>query len=176
MGGKVSARLRATDSLQALGGDRRRQADDVEPGVAPMRGHLPSARTGIVARAHGLQQHVVGGRAQGKAERPVSVVRIKPVVARLQRKGRGHAYGFMAGPGDLEEDFLLAFEQDLFIVHPSRSIHVAVGFDELFAGETFVGLAGSLNIAFGYCGRFRVSLCGRHPVPLDASVQEPFAL
>ena len=138
--------------------------------------HLPAAGTGIVTRAHGLQQHVVGGRAQRQAERPVAVIRIKPVVAGLQGQGRGHAHGFMPGTGDLEEDLLLAFEHDLAVVHPPGGIHVAVGFDQLFAGETFVGLAGFLASRSDTAADFRVSLGGGHPVPLDASVQDAFAL
>ncbi len=82
----------------------------------------------------------------------------------------------MARAGDLEENLLLPFEQDFFVVPPPGGIHVAVGFDQLVAGETFVALAGFLDIALAYSGRFRVSLCGGHPVPLDASVQEHFAL
>ena len=107
-----------------------------------MRRHLPPAGTGVVARAHRLQQHVVGGRSQGQAERAVAVIRIKPVVAGLQGKGCGHAHGFMAGAGNLEEDLLLALQHDLPVVHPPGGIHVAVGFDQLLAGETFIGLAG----------------------------------
>ena len=176
MSGVVAAGFGATDSLQNLRSGGRGAGHDVQVGKAPVRRHLASARTGIVARAHSLQQHVVSGRAQGEAERPVAVIGIKPVVTGLQGKGRSHAHGFMAGAGDLEKDLLLALEQDLFVVHPPGGIHVAVGFDQLFAGETFVALAGFLDIAFGYCGRFRVSLCGGHPVPLDASVQDAFAL
>ena len=82
----------------------------------------------------------------------------------------------MSGAGDLEEDLLLALEQDFAVIHPPRGVHVAVGFDQLFAGETFIGLSGFLDIAFGYCGRFRVSLGGGHPAPFDARVQAAFAL
>jgi hypothetical protein len=64
----------------------------------------------------------------------------------------------------------------LAVIDPPRGIHVAVGFDQLLAGKTFVGLTGFLAIAFGYSGRLRVSLGGGHPVPLDASVQDAFAL
>jgi len=135
-----------------------------------MRRHLPSARTGIVSRAHRLQQHVVGGRPQGQTESPVAIVGEKPVVADLQGKSRSHAHSFMPGTGNLEEYFLLPLQQNLAVIDPPRGIHVTIGFDQLIAGETFVGLAGFLDLALGYCG-FRISLCGSHPTPLDASVR-----
>ena len=40
----------------------------------------------------------------------------------------------MPGARNLEKDFLLTLEQDLPVVHPPGGIHMAVGFDQLFAG------------------------------------------
>ena len=45
-----------------------------------------------------------------------------------------HADGFMSRTGYLEEYFLLPLEQNLAVIDPPRGIHVAVGFDQLFAG------------------------------------------
>ena len=176
MSGVIAADFGTAHGLQNLRPGRRGAGDDIEVGQAPVGRHLPAAGTGVVTRTDRLQQHVIGSGSQGQTERPVAVIRIKPVVAGLQGQGRGHAHGFMPRTRDLEEDLLLAFEHDLPVVHPPGGVHVAVGFDQLFAGETFVGLAGFLAIAFGDSGRLRVSLGGGHPVPLDASVQDAFAL
>ena len=166
MRGQVAADFGAANSVQNLRPGGRGAGDDIEVGMAPVGRHLPAAGTGIVSGAYCLQQHVIGGRAQGQAERPVAIIGKKPVVARLQGKSRSHSDRFVPGARDLEEYLLLALEQDLAIVHPPRSIHMAVGFDQLIAGKAFVGLAGFLDVAFRYCGCFRVGLCSRHPVPL----------
>ena len=108
MSGIVAADFGAAYGLQNLGSGGRRAGHDIQVGDTPVRRHLPPAGAGVVGRAHRLQQHVVGGRAQGQAQRPVAIIGIKPVVAGLQGKGRSHAYGFMSGAGDLEEDLLLA--------------------------------------------------------------------
>src|SRR5439155_21950166 len=84
--------------------------------------------------------------------------------------GRSHTHGLVPGARDLEEYLLLPLEQDLAVVDPPRGIHVTIGFDQLIAGKAFVGLTGFLDLALGYCG-FGISLCGRHPTPLDASVR-----
>jgi hypothetical protein len=41
----------------------------------------------------------------------------------------------MTGAGDLEEDFLLIFEDDLAVVGTAREVHEAVNLDELFRGK-----------------------------------------
>ena len=117
--------------------------------MAPVGGHLPAARAGIVRRADGLQQHVIGGDTQGQTQRAVAIVGEEPVVAGLQGKSRSHADGFMPGAGNLEENLLLTLEQDLAIIHPPRGVHVAIGFDQLVARKPFIGLAGLPDLALG---------------------------
>ena len=82
----------------------------------------------------------------------------------------------MAGPGNLEEYLLLPFEQDLAVVHSPRGIHVAIGFDQLIAGETFVGLTGFPDIALGYRSALGSVFVVAIRFPLDASVQDLEAL
>ena len=106
-----------------------------------MRWHLPPAGAGVVGRAHRAQQHFIGSRTQAEQQRPVAIIRKEPVVAGLERKGRGHAHGFMTGARDLEENFLLALEQDLAVVHTARGKHDAISINELLAGEALVILA-----------------------------------
>ena len=114
-------------------------------GKAPVRRHLPPTRLRVIRRAHCHQQHLVRRRPQSQAQRAIAIVGIKPVVARLQGKARRHANRLMARPGNLEEDFLLALEQDLPVVHPPGGVHDPVGLNQLLAGKTFVGLARALD-------------------------------
>src|SRR6266478_6312927 len=113
----------------------------MEPRKAPVRRHLPPTRAGIFGRAHRLQKHVVGRNAQPQAKSPITVVRIEPVVAGLQRERGSYSDGLMASPGNLKENLLLALEHDLPVVDAPGRVHNPVGFDHLLAGKTFIGLA-----------------------------------
>ena len=84
--GEIASGFGASDGLQNLGAGGGRLGDDVEPLESPVRGHLAAAGTGIVGRADGAEQHFVGSRAQGEAERAVAIVRIEPVVAGFNAK------------------------------------------------------------------------------------------
>ena len=46
----------------------------------------------------------------------------------------------MAGARDLEENLLLALEQDLAVVHAARGEHDAIRIDELLAGQAVIRL------------------------------------
>jgi hypothetical protein len=46
----------------------------------------------------------------------------------------------MPGAGNLEEDLLLALEQDLAVVDAPRGEHDAIGIDELLTGQALIGL------------------------------------
>ncbi|HYB90502.1 MAG TPA: hypothetical protein VEC38_05595, partial [Candidatus Binataceae bacterium] len=51
----------------------------------------------------------------------------------------------MSRTGNLEENLLLALEQNLAIVDPPREKHQPVDLDKLLAGEALIGLLGSLE-------------------------------
>ncbi len=123
-----------------------------------MRGHLPATGAGIVSRAHGVQEHFVRSGTQRETERAVPIVRIEPVVTRLQGKSRGHAHRFMPRAGDLEEDLLLTLEHDLPIVDAPGGEHDAISFNQLLGGEALIAFAGFLNIAVGQAGWFGICL------------------
>ena len=159
---KVAAAFRATHCLQNLRPGRRRLRDHIEFRKAPVRRHLPPAGLRVSCGTHGHQQHVERRRAQSQAQRAISIVGIKPVVAWLQGKARCGANRFMARARDLEEDFLLALEQDLPVVHTPRRVHDPVGLNQPLAGETFVGLACAPDFLVGHPSRLRICL-GRHP-------------
>jgi hypothetical protein len=103
----------------------------LQPRVAPVRRHLPSAAGRVRRRAHGLQQHLLHRVAQREAQRTVAIVGIEPVVAGLQSHARRHQKGLVAGAGDLEKDLLLPLEQDLAIVRAARQVHQPVHPDQL---------------------------------------------
>src|SRR6185437_4821327 len=102
-------------------------------------------------------------RPEGKAQRAVAIVRKEPIIASLQREGRGHSNGFMTGTGNLEKDFLLSLEGNLPVVHTPGHTHVAIEFDQLFAAKPFVVPYVLMRIAFA-CGQFGIRFCRRHPI------------
>ena len=85
----------------------------------------------------------------------MTIIRIKPVVPRLQRESSPHSNRFVAGARDLEKNLLLALEQDLAVVDSPRGKHDAIRIDQLLTGEPLIGLALSrvalvqLGIDFG---------------------------
>ena len=129
--------------------------------MSPVRRHLAAAGVRIVGGAHGFQQLLVRRHAQRQAERAVAVVRIEPVVARPHRQSGGDQQRLVPGAGDLEEDLLLALQQDLAIVQLARQIHQAVDVDQLLCAKAlhichcFSLHNGSLGLCFGGC----------HPLP-----------
>ena len=64
-----------------------------------------------------------GGDAELQAQRTIAVVRIEPVVARLQREAGRNEHGFVAGAADLKKDLALVLELDLLVVDLSRQQH-----------------------------------------------------
>ena len=147
MATEVAAGFGAAHGLQKLRTRRRRLGDDVQLLVSPVRGHLAAAGVGIVGRADGLQQLLVGRHAQRQAERAIAIVGIEPVVAGPQHQAGGHQQRLMSGAGNLEEDLLLPLEQDLAIVEPARQIHQAVNLDQLLLAEPFVFVAEASAVA-----------------------------
>src|SRR6266511_5750219 len=123
---KVAARLRASDGLQKLAPGGRGAGEDVQLAAGPVRGHLPTARGRIFGCAHGLQKHGLRTESQGKAERPVAVVREGPVVAGAQVLAGRNQQGFVSGAGDLEVNFLLTLELDLAVIDATRKKHQPV--------------------------------------------------
>ena len=142
---EVAAGIGAADGLQALRGGGRAGRDDVELAAGPVRGHLTAAAGGVVSRADGLQQLLLGGVAESEAESAVAVVGEEPVVAGLHGEGGGDEERLMAGTGDLEEDLLLALEHDFAVVGAAREVHEAVNLDELLARQRGFAVPGLLN-------------------------------
>ena len=121
------------------------EGDDVELRAGPVGGHLASTAGGIGGGAYSLEEVLFDGGAEGERKGAVAVVGEEPVVGGAQREGGGDEESFMTGAGDLEEDFLLIFEDDLAVVGTAREVHQAVDFDELFGRQ-----AGSAAIARGW--------------------------
>ena len=84
--------------------------------TGPVRGHLAATAGDIRRGTYALQQLLFGRVAKGEAERAVAVVRQEPVIARLHHHAGGDLDGFVACAGDLEEDLLLAAQNNLAIV------------------------------------------------------------
>ena len=106
--------------------------------IAPVRRHLAAAGSGIVFRAHRLQQHVVGSDAEHEHQRAVAVIREEPIVTWFQHQTRRHLDGFVARAADLKEDLILALELNLAIVQTPREKHGAIDADQRVAVEALV--------------------------------------
>src|SRR5690242_18202553 len=108
--------------------------------MTPVRRHLPSPRTRVLGGAYRLKEHVVGLYAQSKAQRPVAVVRVEPIVPRLEGQSGSDTDPLMPGARHLKKDLLLSFEQDFPVIDSPGRIHIAVGLNELIARKPFVRL------------------------------------
>ena len=126
MARKIPSRLGAAYRLKALSRRRRGLRHDMKSGMAPVRRHLAAAAGDICRCANTLQELLFRSIAQRQAERPVAIIRIKPIVARLQRESGRDQQRLVTSPGDLEEDFLLPLQHDLAVVHSPREIHQPV--------------------------------------------------
>src|SRR5450432_25468 len=148
---EVASGFGAAYGLEDLGSSAGGLRNDVEVFEGPVGGHLASTGAGIIGCAYGSEEHFVGRAAQGEAESAVAIVRIEPVVGGLESEAGGDAEGFVASPGNLKKDLLLALEEDFAVVDAARHVHEAVGVDELLRSQALVGflldrggLAGSL--------------------------------
>ena len=137
IGSQRPLRLGAADRLQELCAGGARLGDDVETRVAPVARHLPSARVGIVGAADRRQEHLERRHADLQAERPVAVVRVEPVVPRLEMQRGGRQDRLVPRAADLKKDPVLALELDLPVVETPGHIHVAVDPDEGLPPEAF---------------------------------------
>ena len=115
--------------------------------------HLAAAAGGVRGGADGLEEMLFDGGAEGEGESAIAVVGEEPVVAGAQGEGGGDEEGFVAGAGDLEEDFLLILEDDLAVVGAAREVHEAVNLDQLVGGESGAApVAGGCRLAgFAEC-------------------------
>ena len=131
-----AAGLRATYGLQKLSAGGRRTSNDILVFVAPVGRHLPSAGSGVGSSADSAQKHFFRSDAQSETERPVAIVQIEPVMPRLEQQSRRGSDSFMSSAADLEEDFILALQQNLAIVYAAGEVHSAVSVDQFFvAGQ-----------------------------------------
>jgi len=103
----------------------------VQGAAAPVSRHLPAAARRISTRSHSLQKHIDRRYAQGKAQRSVAVVREKPIVSRLESKGRTHLQRLVACRRYLKKRLLLLLERDLAVVDPAGQIHEPINVDQL---------------------------------------------
>src|SRR5271157_553400 len=100
-----------------------------------MRRHLPAATGRVVLGSHGSEQHLVWRRADLKTKGSVAVVRIKPVISRLQVEGHRYTNAFVPYPIDLEESAILSLELDLFVINAARRVHGSVGAQKQLPGK-----------------------------------------
>ena len=128
---EVASSLGATHGMEHLCAGRGRDAHNIQCPAAIVGRHLASAAGRIGGRAHGLQQHLGRREAQRQAQRAIAIVGKEPVVTGTHGQRRAHAQRLVARAGDLEVDFLLAFEKDLAVIHAAGKKHQPVDFNQL---------------------------------------------
>ena len=133
------SRFGGADRLQHLRAGCARLRNDIQSGTPPMRRHLPPVGARIVPGADAREQHVEGRDAELQAQCTIAIVRIEPVVARLQCEAGRDEHGFVAGAADLKKDLALVLELDFLVVDFSRQQHAAVDGEELLAGQIRAG-------------------------------------
>src|SRR5262249_46445800 len=121
------AGLGRADALEELSAGAGGLGDQVDSLVSPVGRHLPAGRRRVLARADGLEEHLVGRDPDLEAHRPLAVVELEPVVPGAGNQPRSRRDRLVAGAGDLEIDLVLPLELDLLVVDPAREIDVAVG-------------------------------------------------
>src|SRR5207245_4084995 len=67
--------------------------------------------------------------------RAVAIVRIEPIIARLQAHSRRHQDRLVTSAANLKKDAVLVFHLNLFVVEPPRQVHRAEDLQHLFAAE-----------------------------------------
>ncbi len=112
--------------LEELGAGRRRGRDDVEPGVAEVRGHLAAAARGIGLGAHSLKELLHGRHPQREGQRAIPIVEVEPVRPRAHQIGQRDLYGLVTGSGDQEEDLALFVELRFAVVDVAGRDHRTV--------------------------------------------------
>ena len=128
------AGFRGADRLQHLCGGGARLRDNIQIGLSPVRRHLPPVRIRVVFSADAGEEHVERRHAQLQAQRSIAIIRIEPVVTRLQREASRHENGFVACAADLEEDLALMFELNFLVVELPREQHRAIDGQQLVTG------------------------------------------
>src|SRR5258708_11250762 len=103
-----------------------------------MRGHRAAMRSGVCLCANCGKQHFKGRHPQLQTQSSVTIVRVEPVVPRLQIQSCCNEDSFVTGAADLKKDPVLAFKLDLFVVDASRHVHRFVHFNELLSLKSLI--------------------------------------
>ena len=134
----IERSFRGAHRLHELRSGAGRLADDIPLAVAPVRRHLAAAGAWIVFGADGLQQHVERSYAEHQAESAIAIIGVKPIDSGTKKQAGRGSNRFMAGAGDLKENFVLALELDFAVVQPAGEKHRAVQADERVAVEALM--------------------------------------
>src|SRR5712692_546488 len=86
--------------------------------AGPNARHLAAAGAGVVLCSDCRKKRFQRSYAKHEAQRAVAVIRINPVDSRAQEEPHHGANRFVPSAGDLEVDFVLAFELNLAVVEP----------------------------------------------------------
>ena len=127
---------RRADTVEDLGGDAARSADDVPFFAAVVAGELTPAAVGVGGLAEGMKHHILRLRTHGKGHGEVTVVGDKDVGAGPHAVDTAHLRRLVAFAGDEEVDLSLPSEQPEPFRNGARREHVTVDGDEVCGGES----------------------------------------
>src|SRR5713101_5475511 len=97
-----------TYRLEVLCFGRTRLGNDAPLLVTPVKRHGKSSTARTFRSVKGFEEHLLNGVAKGERKRQITIIRIRPVVARLQCGGSCNLCGFMSRPADVEKHFSLS--------------------------------------------------------------------
>src|SRR5205823_475181 len=128
------ARIGDTDRVQYLSGDDARCGGDVQPGVAPVVGHLAATAARVQLAREEVEHDLAHRHADYEHYADVSVVGHDPVVAGLEGHGAAYLAGLVALSGHRERRASLTVECEHAVADLSRDQHLVVAIAELSEG------------------------------------------
>ena len=107
--------------------------------MSPVARHLSTARSGVDCGANCFVQHFGWRDSEREAQRAIAVVRVEPIVGGLENHSCCSEHRFVASPGNLEEDLVLTFQLNFFVVQASGEQHRAIRRHELLRCKSGAG-------------------------------------
>src|SRR5580692_9203875 len=124
-----------TNGLKVLRTGGRRATYDVQTGRTPVRGHLTASRGWVGLGSHRLKQHFLRSHAHGEREGAVAIIQIEPVVSGPQNHAGCDVDRLVSGAADLEENPVLALEENFPVIQAAGEVHEAKGAQQVIAPE-----------------------------------------
>src|SRR5262249_23513248 len=97
--------------------------------ASPVTWHLSPAGAWVARGTRSLKQHIGWAQAESKTKRAISIIWIKPIIARLHRQGRSDQHRFVAGTGYLKKDLVLGLQLKFLVVDSPRGVNQPINLE-----------------------------------------------